>query len=111
MYKIPGETIFAPDFGGTRIDYDYVRSINDDTELIKLLYSRLKGFFVEQVQPLQDHRSAFPLMTMTCVGIETLGQIFISEDKDDKSCQFVEILKKIHQVFGRKPQKKVFREA
>lgn len=108
MHKIPDETIFAPAFGGKHIDYGYVRSITDDTELINLLYLRLKGFFVEQVQPLQDHRSAFPLMTMTCVGIETLGQIFITEDKDDKSWQFVEVLKKIHQVFGRKPNKKYF---
>ena len=108
MHKIPDKTIFAPAFGGKLIDYGYGRSITDDTELINLLYLRLKGFFVEQVQPLQDHRSAFPLMTMTCVGIETLGQIFITEDKDDKSCQFVEVLKRIHQVFGRKPNRKYF---
>ena len=40
------------------------------------------------------------------IGIETLGEIFVKEKKDDTSFQFVEIIKKINQVFGRKPNKK-----
>ena len=75
-------------------------------ELINLLRLRLKVFFIDQVKPLQNHSSAFPFTTMTCVGIEILGKIFIMENKDDTSYQFVEIIKKIHQFFARKPNKK-----
>lgn len=79
-----------------------MRSVQDETELIRLLKLRLEGFFVRQVQPLQDARSAFPLAVMTCVGIETLGEIFVSEKEADSSYQYVETASKMNQVFRRK---------
>jgi len=106
MIKIPDKIIFGIDKLGNIIDYGFVRSVKDDNELINLLRLRLKVFFIAQVQPLQNSKSAFPLTTMTCIGIETLGEIFVKENQDDKSFQFVEIIKKIHQKFGHKPNKK-----
>ena len=105
MGKIPDEVKFGHNAKGDLIDYGYVRQISDSTELIDLLRIRLETFLINQVQPLQESRSAFPLTVMTCVGIETLGEIFIDEDKDDTSFQFVEILKKVNQTFGRKLSK------
>lgn len=106
MTKVPDKIIFGIDKLGNSIDYGFVRNITDETELIDLLKLRLKVFFIDQVQSLQNSRSAFPLTTMTCIGIETLGEIFIKEDKDDTSFQFIEIIKKVNQTFGRKPNKK-----
>jgi len=106
MSIVPDKVIFGIDSLNNVIDYGYVRHIADDDELINLLRLRLKVFFIQQVQALQNSRSAFPLTTMTCIGIETLGEIFVKENKDDTSFQFVEIIKKIHQTFGRNPNKK-----
>ena len=103
MYKIPDDSIFGPNDLGEGITYGYVRSIKDETELIRLLKLRLGGFFIRQVQPLQDAHSAFPLAVMTCVGIETLGVIFVPKKEGDSSYQFVETTSKMHQIFGRKP--------
>lgn len=106
MNKIPDEIIFGIDTSGNGINYGFVRTIKNENELINLLKLRLQVFFIDQVQHLQNSKSAFPLTTMTCIGIETLGEIFIKEKKDDTSYQFVEIIKKVHQIFGRKPNKK-----
>jgi len=106
MKKIPDEVTFGINALGERIDYGYVRGISDENELIRLLQLRLQVFFIRQVQPLQESRSAFPLSVMTCIGIETLGEIFVAEDDSDASYQFVEISKKIDQIFGRKPSVK-----
>jgi hypothetical protein len=106
MGKIPDEVKFGHNAKGDVIDYGYVRAISDNTELIDLLRIRLQTFLINQVQPLQTSRSPFPLTVMTCVGIETLGEIFIPEDKDDTSFRFVEISKKLSQTFGRKLSKK-----
>jgi hypothetical protein len=104
--QIPDSVIFGPDETGRPINYGYVRSVKDENELIELLKLRLKTFFIDQVEPLLSSRCAFPLTTMACIGIETMGSVFISEKKDDASFQFVETIKKIDQFFGRKPNKK-----
>ncbi len=106
MAKIPDEIIFGIDNNRNAVDYGFVRNIKDDNELINLLRLRLMRFFIEQVQVLQDSKSAFPLTTMTCIGIETLGEIFIEKNANDTSFQFVEIIKKVNQTFGFKPNKK-----
>jgi hypothetical protein len=46
------------------------------------------------------------LASLTCIGIETLGEIFVTSDKDDISLQFITILKQLNQIFGRKPNQK-----
>lgn len=106
MSIVPDNVIFGINASNIPINYGYVRNVTDEIELINLLRLRLWVFFINQIQVLQVARSAFPLTTMTCIGIETLGEIFVKEKKDDTSFQFVEIIKKINQVFGRKPNKK-----
>lgn len=110
MAKIPDKVIFGIDTIGNSIDYGHMRKVTDDNELINLLRLRLRVFFIDQVQALQNSKAAFPLTTMTCVGIETLGEIFIKKNKDDTSFQFVEIIKEVHQIFGRKPNKKYLKK-
>jgi hypothetical protein len=106
MSKIPDYVIFGIDSSGNPIDYGFVRTITDDNELIELLNLRLKVFFVNQVQPLQDAKSPFPLTIMTCVGIETLAEIFVKRKEGDQSFRFVETLKQMHQKFSHKPNGK-----
>ena len=106
MTKVPDKVIFGIDTSGKSIDYGFVRSVNNENDLIELLRLRLKVFFIDQVQSLQNDRAAFSLTTMTCIGIETLGQILIKKKNGDKSFRFVEILRKTNQEFGRKPNKK-----
>jgi hypothetical protein len=99
--KIPDEIYFGINTKGESITFGYVRNITDENELIKLLELRLRRFFIDQTQILQDKRSAFPLCIMTCIGIETLGNIFIEENKDDRAYRFNEISSKMDQLFGR----------
>ena len=107
MPKVPDEVIFGRDLSNENtLTYGDVRKITDKSLLIGLLERRLFHFFLNQVEPLKQSRSAFPLATLTCIGIETLGQVFILEDKDDSSFQFVEILKSLNQIFSRKMTKK-----
>ena len=106
MSIVPDETIFGTNSLGESINYGYVRQVNNDNELINLLRLRLNVFFINQANPLQTTRSAFPLTTMTCIGIETLGKIFVTKKTDDTSYRFVQILKKINQKYGHKPNKK-----
>jgi hypothetical protein len=106
MPRIPDSVIFGHNTTHDVINYGQVRAVTNDSELIQLLKIRLETFLINQVAPLQTSRSAFPLTVMTCVGIETLGEIFITEDKSDTSHQFVSISSKVNQIFGRPLQKK-----
>jgi hypothetical protein len=108
MKKIPDDIIFGHNLSGEVITYGNVRETTDEDTRIKLLKIRLETFLLNQIEPLISSKSAFPLCTMTCVGIETLGQIFIAEDKHDQSFQFVSISKKIDQKFGRQINKIFF---
>lgn len=106
MKKLPDELIFGRNSKNEVVTLGQVRNITDDTELIETLKHRLITYLNNQVEPLRTHGSAFPLAVMTCVGIETLGNIFFLEDNDDKSFQFVSVTKKADQIFGRKLTKK-----
>lgn len=89
MSIVPDNVIFGINESNSPIDYGYVRNVTDENELINLLRLRLMVFFINQIQALQNARSAFPLTTMTCIGIETMGEIFIKEKKDF-SCIFIQ---------------------
>jgi hypothetical protein len=107
---IPDYVTFGVNELNKRIDFGYVREITDETKLIELLKYRLNTFFINQVEPI---KTPFPLSTMICVGVETLGQIFIKdktiqkkfdgsikEKKESESFRFVEVFKKLHQGFS-----------
>lgn len=102
---IPNEVIFGPGIDGAPTTYGQVREISDGTIRITLLHKRLTTFFLDQTQILSNG-SAFPLTVMTCIGIETLGQIFVANENKTQSYRFVEIAKKMDQRFARKLSKK-----
>jgi hypothetical protein len=107
MAKVPDKVIFGIDTLGHSINYGFVRSVTDNNELINLLRLRLKVFFIDQVQSLQNSKAAFPLTTMTCVGIETLGEIFVKENKDDTYTKHsggnpIKNTKRSYKKFGRR---------
>jgi len=94
---IPDETYFGPE----GITFGEVRNTSEQTDRIKLLKKRLDSFFFEQVAVL-NNKSPFPMTIMTCIGIETMGQIFIANENGTQSFQFIQIISKVHQKFGRK---------
>ena len=94
---VPDKTIFGIDDRNVSIDYGFVRQQNEPNELIKLLKLRLDTFLIKQVEPITG---AFPKTTMTCITIETLGDIFYGNKKDDQSYGFVSVAKQLHQQFS-----------
>ena len=90
---VPNQTIFGVDENEASINYRTVRQITDEDRLIILLKLRIEVFFIGQVKPLETV-SPFPLSVMTCIGVETLGEITIAESSDDNGIQFKKILGK-----------------
>lgn len=90
---VPNQTIFGVDENEASINYGTVRQITDEDRLIILLKLRIEVFFIGQVKPLETV-SPFPLSVMTCIGVETLGEITIAESSDDNGIQFKKILGK-----------------
>lgn len=90
---VPNRTIFGVDENEASINYRTVRQITDEDRLIILLKLRIEVFFIGQVKPLETV-SPFPLSVMTCIGVETLGEITIAESSDDNRIQFKKILGK-----------------
>jgi len=84
---VPNQTIFGVDENEASINYGTVRQITDENRLIRLLKLRIEVFFIGQVKPLETV-SPFPLSVMTCIGVETLGEITIAESSDDNGIQF-----------------------
>ena len=90
---VPNLTIFGVDENEASINYGTVRQITDEDRLIRLLKLRIEVFFIGQVKPLETV-SPFPLSVMTCIGVETLGEITIAENSDDNGIQLKNILGK-----------------
>jgi hypothetical protein len=87
---IPDEVVFGPDPGTGKLTYGEVRKLDDEGKL-KALKRRLDGFFVAQVDELGKTEtgpakvySPFPLALLTCVGIETLGQVMYHDESKGK---------------------------
>ena len=88
---VPDEVIFGPDTQMKTITYGDVRSMAEADKL-KVLKLRLDRFFIEQVDELGKNKEGnvkvyapFPLALLTCVGIETLGEVMYHSDLCDKS--------------------------
>lgn len=97
---VPYQTFFGVDENGNAINYGFVREIIDEDRLIELLKQRIQVFFVGQVEPLIKV-SPFPLSIMTCIGIETLGEITVLASPDDNGIQFKKILGKFNNGFSK----------
>jgi len=97
---VPNETIFGrDDETHENVTYYDIRKITNENKLIRLLRERIKVLFINQGN---DTKQPFPKIILTCVSIETLGQIFIKENKNDTSFQFVSIINKFDKEFPRK---------
>jgi hypothetical protein len=97
--SVPNEAIFGVDdetFSG--ITYGEVRKVTDENKLIRLLKCRLDTFLFNQTETVT---TPFPLVCMTCVAVETLGQIFFKENKDNSSFRFVSVINKFGQQFSK----------
>jgi hypothetical protein len=114
------EVIFGPGLGAEGMTYGYVRKLDDDAKL-QALKRRVDKFFVEQVDELGKSEtgsikvySPFPLALLTCVGIETLGQImYYDQHKKKEEGQkegFVKVAKSLHPKFSR-PLRKTDKQA
>lgn len=74
-YKTPDSAIFGLNSEKERVYYRDVRAVTDNKELINLQKIRNKIFFIDQVQVLDDHKSAFPLVYMTILGVKNITKI------------------------------------
>lgn len=118
---VPDNTYFGIDEKGKGVYYGDVRNENNPLRRIKLLELRLKDLLIKQTNELEVQldgtrkvHSPFPLAIITCISIETLGQIFYGSDnkKDDKnqSYCFVSVIKHFDKEFSR-PFTKKFKES
>lgn len=112
---VPDNLVFGPSLNdNSPITYGDIRKIKDRKLQIKFLKRRIDQFFINQTRPLYKNenneiniKSVFPLALLTCVGIETLGQIVIKKNRDSSSYQFSQILKLFDKQFSRTLPKKV----
>ncbi len=108
--KIPDETIFGHDNKNSNIDFRFVRTIKEDDAKIDILQLRLKKYFENQVEPLVKANSAFPLTVLTCLGIETLGEIFFEKSIFDSAKRFTNACFELDPIFKPKPSKQTLQK-
>ena len=112
---VPDEVAFGHDTRTGAMTYGDVRSLDDEGKL-RALKRRLDTFFIVQVDELGKAEkgtakvySPFPLALLTCVGIETLGQVMYHDDRRAKEEAqregFLRVAKSLHRNFSR-PLKK-----
>lgn len=112
---VPDKLVFGPRLNNNSpVTYGEIRRIKDRKLQIKYLKRRIDQFFIYQTSPLYKNennevnvKSVFPLALLTCVGVETLGQIVINENKDASSYQFTQILNLFDKRFSRTLPKKM----
>ncbi|MBA3482757.1 MAG: hypothetical protein H0T51_13175 [Pirellulales bacterium] len=113
---ISNSVIFGPaPSGKDKLTYGDVRKFTSDSDRIAALKARTDGWLIEQIQPLatSDPKggwivySPFPLAMLTCIAIETLGQIAHGDsfNDDDRGASFKKVLSKIDSHFTRPPSK------
>lgn len=118
MSGVPDHVIFGPDPNGTEYNYGDVRQLSTDKR-INALHLRLDKWLIGQCDELtqNDVNAPFPLAIMTCVAIETMGQVLygdLSSTQGKASEPFRNVLTRIDDQFSRsltKPQKLAFEQA
>ena len=101
---IPDRIIFGPGPNGGTLTFAQVRTQNEQ-QRINSLKLRLDTFSIAQIGNLATKDeldqfkvySPFPLAIMSCVAIESTGQIFVAQSirSDDPRCCFREVTKRI----------------
>jgi hypothetical protein len=98
------DVIFGPGLGIEAVTYGQVRRLGDDDK-VRALKRRVDRLFVAQVDELTKVDAPFPLALLTCVGIETLGQImYYDKTKEQAEGQregFLRVAKSLHAQFSR----------
>ena len=109
MMAVPDDVVFGPSAEGSPVTYGEVRSLSPE-EKISALRRRLDDWLIKQTDELTKTEggtrviySPFPLATMTCVAVETLGQVLYGDSSaaqshDDQS--FVKIARKLDKRFS-----------
>ena len=108
---IPDEIWLSFDSKKKRIHAKDIRSIIENQEngyeayLAEILKVRLERTLINPIDKISDNKDiAHVLVGLTCIGIETLGQVFYPNG--EKSKPFVTVCSKLHQVFSRSLSKK-----
>jgi hypothetical protein len=108
---VPDDVIFGPAEGGGASNYGQIRAMSE-SDRRKALKRRLDSWLIDQTSELLFDKSGerkvyapFPLVVMSCIAIESLGQIFFgarnrNSEGVQKDC-FVAIAKQIDQKFSR----------
>ena len=111
--SIPDDAWFCETVEGEKIFFEDLRKILESKELdyeIRLksiLHDRLNNLYIEPCRLLNEKEHFFILATLTCTGIEILGQIFYpSKQSSIKSLPFKTACGKIDQRLGRNLSKK-----
>ena len=110
---VPDAVIFGPDSQSVSLTYGTVRGFSDDEKLLALK-RRLDAFLVDQIEELGKDDgtskvySPFPLTLLTCIAIETLGQVMhdASGKGDAQRDAFVEVAKSLESNLSRQLKKK-----
>lgn len=72
----PDNAIFGINSKNERVLFGDVRKITDSFELLDLYKIRTKIFFFDQVEPLAENKSSFPLTMMCLHGLKSFSKIF-----------------------------------
>jgi len=108
---VPGYIIFGPNEHGQDITVADVRALPlaERTLALKRRLDRLLVGQIDELAKVQNGSrvvySPFPLAVLTCVAIETVGQVFHGPSKDDPKEAFVWMANRIDRMLSRKPPK------
>jgi hypothetical protein len=118
------KTYFGPGLDSTSLFYGDVRRVTDEEEKLQLLKLRLDAFLVDQTDKISLRNSEghpkiwspFPLLAMTFVAIETLGNVIgdIEKIKSENSHETSKIIvtpiyKIIDKELSHKPSKPFYK--
>lgn len=97
-YKTPDTAIFGLNSERERVFFGDARKVQDNKELINLVKIRNQIFFIDQVQVLDDHKSAFPLVHMTILGIKSLTKLLNGNSEADQE-EICKVLEQMNSLF------------
>ena len=97
-YKTPDTAIFGLNSERERVFFEDIRKVQDNKELINLVKIRNQIFFIDQVQVLDDHKCAFPLVHMTVLGIKNLTKL-LNGTNDAGQEEVCKVLEQMNPLF------------
>jgi hypothetical protein len=105
---IPNQTFFGLDTKREKVTFGNIRQLlKDETkhnDLVDILRLRIDRILNDPTQKVKLNRDPYLLTSLTCQGIEILGQIF-HPSNNLKSEPFRQVANKLHQQFSRNLKK------